>query len=143
MLAKRLAPDLDAHRVSIDGTSARAIVTVGSDALFASGSATVLASRAAVLRRIGAALRDLDARIVVVGHTDDEPPSPGKPSNWQLSLARATAVVNLLREEAGGAERFLAQGRGASEPVVPNDTPAQRARNRRVVVTVIAGDGSL
>lgn len=142
-LTTRLAADLDAHRISIDGTPARAVVTVGSDGLFASGSATVLASRAAVLRRIGAALRDLDARIVVVGHTDDEPPSPGKRSNWQLSLARAAAVANLLREEAGGAERFLAQGRGASEPVAPNDTPANRARNRRVVVTVVAGDDSL
>ena len=103
----------------------------------------MLASRAELLRRIGGALRDLDARIVVVGHTDDEPTSPGRPTNWQLSLARATVVVNLLREEAGGPERFFAQGRGASEPVAPNDSPANRARNRRVVVTVVARGGAL
>ncbi len=142
-LAQRLAQDLAAHRVVIESSPGRAVLTLGSDGLFASGSSTILASRAALLRRIGGALRDLDARIVVVGHTDDEPTSPGKPTNWQLSLARATVVVNLLREEAGGPERFLAQGCGASEPVAPNDSPANRARNRRVAVTVMARGAAL
>ena len=142
-LSHRLAQDLDAHRVAIYGSPGRAVLTLGSDGLFASGSSTVLASRAELLRRIGGALRDLDARIVVVGHTDDEPTSPGRPTNWQLSLARATVVVNLLREEAGDPERFFAQGRGASEPVAANDSPANRARNRRVVVTVVARGGAL
>lgn len=143
LLARRLADDLSARRIALQGASERAVLTLGSDGVFASGSAAVLAERLPLLRRVGAALADLDARIVVVGYTDDEPPSPGKPSNWQLSLARASQVVNLLREEAGGPERFLAQGRGASEPVVPNDSPADRARNRRVVITIVSGAGTL
>jgi type VI secretion system protein ImpK len=49
----------------------------------------------------------------------------------------------LLREQAGGPERFLAQGRGASEPVAPGDTPQNRARNRRVVIAVLAGGAAL
>jgi type VI secretion system protein ImpK len=142
-LSSRLTDDVSAGRLALDSAPDRAVLTLGSDALFASGSAKVLPDRIALLRRIGFALRGFDARIVVSGHTDDEAPSRGKPSNWQLSLARATEVVNLLREQAGAPERFLAQGRGASEPVVPNDSPADRARNRRVVITVIADGAAL
>jgi type VI secretion system protein ImpK len=138
-LSARLSDELAAQRLVVDGSGDKAVLTLGSDALFASGSAKVPPSRVALLRRIGAALRGLDARIVVIGHTDDQPPTPGRPSNLQLSLSRATAVVDLLCDEAGGAERFLAQGRGASEPVAPNDTPENRARNRRVVITVSSG----
>lgn len=140
-LTLRLADDLSAGRVELERASDRAVLTLGSDGVFASGSAVVMPDRLPLLQRIGAALREVDAHIVVVGHTDDEPPSRGKASNWQLSLARATAVVNLLRERADGPERFLAQGRGASEPVAPNDTPADRARNRRVVISIVAGKG--
>jgi type VI secretion system protein ImpK len=142
-LSERLAEDLTAQRLALDGSGDKAVLTLGSDALFASGSAKVLAPRVALLQRIGAALHGLDARIVVIGHTDDQPPTPGRPSNWQLSLARATEVVDLLREQAGGPERFLAQGRGASEPVAPGDTPQNRARNRRVVIAVLAGGAAL
>ncbi|MGG1944076.1 type IVB secretion system protein IcmH/DotU [Trinickia sp. NRRL B-1857] len=143
MLARRLADDLSAGRIVLDSAADRAVLTLGSDALFASGSAHVLLGRVALLRRVGVALRGFDARIVVAGHTDDEAPSRGKPTNWQLSLARATEVVNLLREQADAPERFLAQGRGASEPVAPNDSPANRARNRRVVITIIANGAAL
>jgi len=143
ILSERLNADLAAQRLMLAATPQKVVLTLGSDALFASGSATVLPQRVALLRRIGVALRDLDARIVVEGHTDDQPPSPGKPSNWQLSLARATQVVGLLREEAGGPQRFLAQGRGSSEPVASNDLPMERARNRRVAITVVAGGAPL
>jgi type VI secretion system protein ImpK len=142
-LAQRLHDDLAARRLVLEGAGGKAVLTLGSDALFASGSAKVLAPRVALLQRIGVALRGLDARVVVIGHTDDQPPTPGRLSNWQLSLARATEVVDLLREQAGGAERFLAQGRGAQEPVAPNDTPEHRARNRRVVVAIVAEGASL
>ncbi len=137
-LAERLADDLSAGQIALQSAPDRAVLTLGSDALFASGSAIVLRSRLALLRRVGVALRGLDARIVVVGHTDDESPSPGKRSNWQLSVARAGEVANLLREEAGAPERFLVRGDGASAPVAPNDSPENRARNRRVVITIVA-----
>ncbi|PMS20431.1 type IV secretion protein DotU [Trinickia dabaoshanensis] len=142
-LTRRLAIDLSDGRIALDASTARTVLTLGSDALFAPGSARVLPGRVTLLQRVGTALRGVDARIVVTGHTDDTAPSRGRPSNWQLSLARATEVVNLLRERAGAPERFLAQGRGASEAVVSNDTPSHRARNRRVVITLIADGAAL
>lgn len=142
ILEGRLANDIAARRVAVAGSGDGAVLTLGGDGLFASGSATVRARSVALLKRIGAALRDLDVRVVVVGHADDEPPSSGRPSNWQLSLSRAVGVVDLLREGAGDADRFLAQGRGASAPIASNGTAASRARNRRVVIAVSANGTS-
>ncbi|WP_232487725.1 type IVB secretion system protein IcmH/DotU [Burkholderia ubonensis] len=142
-LAVLLAPEIARRTLQIDETADRAIITLNSDGLFASGSARVLPSQVSVIRRIGDALRDVPGRVIVVGHTDNQPPSPGKPSNWQLSLDRAGSVVQLLRDRAGGLDRFLAQGRGESEPVAPDDSAADRARNRRVVITVLAPGASI
>jgi type VI secretion system protein ImpK len=138
-----LAPDIAAHRLSVELSADRATLTLHTDGVFASGSAWVKPAHVALIRRIGTALRDVPGQVVVVGHTDDQPPAPGAPSNWALSLARATHVVDLLREETAQPQRFLAQGRGDADPVAPNDTPTNRARNRRVVITVLAPGAAL
>jgi type VI secretion system protein ImpK len=59
------------------------------------------------------------------------------PSNWALSKARAASVVGLLAPRAGPASRYAVEGRGETEPLVPNTSPANRARNRRVVIIVL------
>ncbi|KVR05434.1 type IV secretion protein DotU [Burkholderia ubonensis] len=142
-LATLLAPEIARRLLRIDEMADRAVITLNSDGLFASGSARVLPAQVSVIRRIGEVLRDIPGRVIVVGHTDNQPPSSGRPSNWQLSLDRAGSVVQLLRDEAGGLERFLAQGRGESEPVAPNDSAGDRARNRRVVITVLVPGASI
>lgn len=133
-----LAADIAAQRVRIDRRSDRVVLTLNTDGLFASGSARVAPADLPLIRRIGDALRGVPGQVVVVGHTDDQRPAPGAPSNWALSLARATQVVELLRQETDTPARFLAQGSGSSQPVASNDTPAGQARNRRVVITVLA-----
>jgi type VI secretion system protein ImpK len=142
-LQAALAPDIAAHRLSVALSADRAILTLHTDGIFASGSAWVRPSYVPLIRRVGAALREVPGRVVVVGHTDNLPPAPGAPSNWALSLARATHVVDLLREETGQPERFLAQGRADADPIAPNDTPAGQALNRRVVITVLAPGAGL
>ncbi|WP_179283423.1 type IVB secretion system protein IcmH/DotU [Bordetella genomosp. 9] len=141
-LDRILAADVDARRLRIDHQTGRVVLTLGSDALFASGSARVPAADLPLIRRIGDALRIVPGQVLVVGHTDDQRPAPGAPSNWALSLARATQVVELLRQETDQPQRFLAQGKGSSEPVASNDTPAGQARNRRVVITLLAPGAS-
>uniref|UniRef100_UPI0039EE8E85 type IVB secretion system protein IcmH/DotU n=1 Tax=Bordetella sputigena TaxID=1416810 RepID=UPI0039EE8E85 len=142
-LDQMLAADVAAQRLRIDHRVDRVVLTLGTDALFASGSARLPAAELPLIRRIGDALRVIPGQVVVVGHTDDQRPAPGAPSNWALSLARATQVVELLRQETDQPERFLAQGKGSSEPVASNDTPAGQARNRRVVITLLAPGASL
>nr|WP_235610849.1 type IVB secretion system protein IcmH/DotU [Bordetella sp. H567] len=137
-LAAILAPEIANGSVRLDQNGDRAVLTLNSDGLFASGSSWVLPAHVPLLRRIGAALHDVPGDVTIVGHTDDIRPAPGAPSNQELSLRRAGRVKDLLVQEASDPDRFLVQGRGDTEPVAPNDTEAGRGRNRRVVITLVA-----
>lgn len=72
----------------------------------------------------------------VVGHTDDVPvATPRFPSNWELSIARAIAVTgHILAESDIRSERFSVAGYADFHPLVPNDSPENRSKNRRVEI---------
>jgi chemotaxis protein MotB len=75
----------------------------------------------------------------ITGHTDNVPiRSPVFPSNWELSAVRASSVVRLLADSGIAPERLYAIGREASQPIAPNDTPENRARNRRVELMILS-----
>jgi chemotaxis protein MotB len=81
-------------------------------------------------------------RLEVGGHTDDVPiKNPSFPSNWELSAVRASRVVRLFRDDGVDEYRMTAVGYGATRPVLPNDNPAGRARNRRVSLMILPIDG--
>jgi chemotaxis protein MotB len=105
---------------------------------FPSGEATISAAFDDVLYRMGMILRDTPGMIVVSGHTDDRPIRSDRfRSNWELSAARAVSVVHYLVERASiPKDRVVAQGYADSVPLVPNDTDEQRARNRRVEISI-------
>jgi type VI secretion system protein ImpK len=138
LLASRLAAEVAAGIVSIDAKADRATITLHTDALFASGGTTLLPAQQALIERLSRLLREIPGRIMIIGYTDDQPPLPGAPSNWQLSVTRANNIAALLRTEDDPPGRFLIQGRGDAEPVATNTTPAGRARNRRVAITLLA-----
>jgi type VI secretion system protein ImpK len=139
-LAAFLAPEVAEGLVSVRETAERSVVTLRGDGMFASGSAQVQDKFAPLLRRIGDALLTLPGKVVVIGHTDDTKPglSARFPSNYDLSKARAAGVMAALAERAGPPARYSVEGRGDTEPQVANDTPAHRARNRRVDIVVPA-----
>ena len=134
-----LAPEIAAGLVSVTETADRSTVTLRGDGVFASGSAEVARSQLPVLARIGAALHTVPGKVLVIGHTDNTRPalSARLPSNYDLSKARAQSVVTLLAERSGPPTRYSSEGRGESEPVAPNDSAANRARNRRVEIVVL------
>ena len=85
----------------------------------------------------------MPGKVVVTGHTDNQPPLSARfPSNWDLSRARADSVRTLLATATGTPERFSAEGRGDTEPLASNDTAAGRAKNRRVEITLLAPGAS-
>jgi type VI secretion system protein ImpK len=113
-------------------------VVVLREGLFASGSGEVVAAQAPLLETVGRALNQLGGRVLITGHTDDRPIRTLRfPSNWQLSQRRADAVREIL---AGVVplERMTAEGRADSEPLVGNDTPENRALNRRVEISLLS-----
>jgi len=134
-----LAPEIAEGLVTVTETADRSTVTLRGDGVFASGSADVARNFEPLLARIGDALKTVPGKVIVVGHTDNVKPalSARLPSNYDLSKARAKTVVGLLAERSGPPERYSSEGRGETEPVAPNDTPANRARNRRVDIIVL------
>ncbi len=139
-LAQFLQSDIKAGLVAVRDEVDRSIVTVRGDGLFAPASATLVPEREALMARIGQALALVGGQVLVTGHTDNTPMRSARfPSNWHLSEERARSVRALLIAHQVPADRVTSEGRAASEPVVDNGTPAQRAQNRRVEITLIAG----
>ena len=90
-----------------------------------------------VLARAATLLRDFDNPIQVEGHTDNIPVNSVQfPSNWELSSARAAAVVKILADEGVSSNRLAAVGYGEHDPIAENETPEGRAQNRRVVLMI-------
>lgn len=106
--------------------------------LFDSGEASVSKRGEGVLARVGAVLASIeDRQIQVSGHTDNAPISDKLkqqyPTNWELSVARATNVVRFLQEKTSvPADRLVASGYGEYQPIASNRTADGRAKNRRI-----------
>jgi outer membrane protein OmpA-like peptidoglycan-associated protein len=97
---------------------------------FENGRATLLPEARAVLDVVAQSLVDNpEVRLEIAGHTDSR--SPAEYNLW-LSEERAKAVRDYLIERGVAADRLVAKGYGLSRPIAPNDSPAGRARNRRV-----------
>ena len=135
-LAEQLSADLRAGRLNLleDGQGVRMIIS--SSGLFASGGSQVAQLYQPVLRRIAAALDQWPGQIKVIGHSDDTPVAGRLGSNQALSQVRAEAVLRFLVGDQLDPQRFIAEGRGEFEPLFANDSPDNRARNRRVEIFV-------
>ena len=141
-LTKFLANEIAAGLVTVRDDNTRSVVTLRGDGLFAPGSATLLPEFEPLLVRIADALTAVPGRVLVTGHTDDQPIQTARfPSNWHLSLERARAVMQLLAVKVP-ASRLSAEGRADTEPRAANDTPANRARNRRVEIILFVAPPS-
>lgn len=105
--------------------------------LFESGSAELSARARDIFAEMARLLAEYDNPIQVEGHTDNEPiRSTRYPSNWELSAARASAIVKLLSGAGVGPRRLSAVGYGEYQPVASNETPEGRAQNRRVALMI-------
>ncbi len=136
-LAQFLQSEIKAELVTVRDEVDRSVVTVRGDGLFAPASATLSPQREALMKRIAEALKEVPGRVVVSGHTDNSPIRTARfPSNWHLSEERARTVQDILVAHGVPAERVRAEGRADGEPVVPNDSPTNKALNRRVEITL-------
>ncbi|KLV03730.1 type IV secretion protein DotU [Photobacterium aquae] len=116
----------------------RVRIILKSSELFSSGSAEVQEALLPVLSKIARALESTEGRILIAGHTDDTPIFTSKyPSNWHLSLARATAVANTMAMGTDLHGRLWPEGLGESKPRNENNSQENRARNRRVEIDLL------
>lgn len=116
------------------------VVSIASDnVLFGTGSTGVSAEGLGIVGTLADVLLAYPNDVIIEGHTDDVPLTRAGYSNWNLSSDRAVAVLNLLVEEHGMADdRLGVAGYADQRPRVANDSPANRALNRRVDVLVVA-----
>jgi len=138
-LAKFLEPEVQKDLVVVRDEADRSIVILRGDGLFASGSANVFERYLPTLNRIAEGLNAVKGNIVVSGYTDNVPiRSAQYPSNFQLSQDRANHVGTILAGGLTDPQRLRTQGLGEADPIVPNDTAENRARNRRVEIVLLA-----
>jgi len=133
-----LKPEIDAGLVAVRDEADRSVVTLKGDGLFASAATDVRGRYVDVIQRIAAAMNNVSGQIQVIGYSDNVPiRSVRFGSNFELSLARARSVQSLLQQQLADPSRVKAEGRGESNPLVPNNSAENRARNRRVEITLL------
>ncbi len=115
------------------------IVRFAEQVFFDLGQATLKPEALQILHNFAPQLKDLPNPLRVEGHTDNWPiRTSAFPSNWELSVHRATNVVRYLIEENGfDPEKLSVAGYSEYRPVRPNDTAQNRAINRRVDIVIL------
>lgn len=120
------------------------VLTLPESILFDLGEATLRDRSKKALRKLGKVLKNHPERFVVVeGHADTIPITSSRrySSNWDLSSLRAANVVEFLVDQATvDSKRLIAAGYGDQHPVVPNNSPENRQKNRRVEVVLYPPD---
>lgn len=123
--------------VDVVQNKALRIILTG-DLLFGSGQAVLSGQAEDALSRLSPVLRKIPYMINVVGHTDSSPMYSEKfPSNWELSVARASSVARFLMDEMElPGSQFVVSGYAFYRPIRPNNSLANQAKNRRVEIII-------
>jgi len=134
----RALTDFEGKGLTVEQRDGKVYVSMENKLLFSSGSWAVGAEGRRAVQQLGAVLgQNPDIAVLIEGHTDNVPYQGNSQlsGNWDLSTKRATAIVNILRENAEiNPENLTAAGRGEYAPVATNDTAAGKAKNRRIEV---------
>jgi chemotaxis protein MotB len=133
---------IDAGHLKVTTRHGRAVLQLHNDVLFDPGEAEVKPAGKQAIVEVAATLRSVGGRrFQVAGHTDAEPLTAATkkkyPSNWELSAARAIAVVKLLVESGVNAGELSAAGYGPYDPIASNASADGQAKNRRIEITLV------
>lgn len=135
---KRIKTDLELTKLdtkveAVQRDNDSIILRINDSVLFEQGQATLDPASYPILRKIADIVRPLPMTMRIEGHTDPIPLADAKVSNWDLSVARAVAVMSFYhRGDHFPLDRMSASGYGDTRPLVPNTTKENMAKNRRV-----------
>lgn len=141
-LVQSLSAEVEKGQLKVRQYQNMLSVDLAEQIFFDSGRATLKPDGKEILKKVGEALKGYDNKIIrVVGHTDNVPIAQALrdtfPSNWELSVARATTVVRRLQEVGIPPERMVASGRAEYDPIASNDSAEGRQKNRRIEIMLI------
>ncbi len=126
--------------LTVEQKNGKVYVSMENKLLFQTGSWAVGSEGRNAVVEVGKVLaQNPDITVLIEGHTDNDKIlgniGGGIENNWDLSTKRATAIVNILGENAGIQKKNLtAAGRGEFSPIMSNDTPEGKAKNRRIEI---------
>ncbi len=129
---------LNQANISISEGAAAVRIELGEDVLFESGRAAPKPKADDILQVVASLLKNIPNTIVVEGHTDAIPLQRGSAfrDNWELSLARAMSIVQLLQAKGIPAAQLAAAAYGENRPTASNTTALGRRLNRRVEIAL-------
>jgi chemotaxis protein MotB len=141
-LVQGLSKEVEKGQLQVRQYKNMLAVDLAEQIFFDSGRATLKSGGKEVLAKVAEALKGYEDKVIrVVGHTDNVPVAKSLrstyPTNWELSVARATNVVRFLQDAGISPERLIPSGRGEYDPIAPNDTPDGRQKNRRIEIMLI------
>lgn len=114
------------------------VVSLSGTLAFLSGSADLTPEGVAALTELAEILRPVDNDLRIEGHTDSIPPGSARfPTNWELGAARAVTIVRFLEREGIAPYRLSAFGYGEYRPIAGNESPRDRALNRRADIVIL------
>ena len=137
-LVQKLEQEIISNALDVSFDTEKVIVRFSEEATFTSGSEKLKEDMLPIIDKIVTALAQCEGDITVSGYTDNQPITSGRfRSNWDLSSARAVSVVHqLVINQKIDANRVMAAGHAETNPLVSNDTPENRAINRRVEIKI-------
>jgi chemotaxis protein MotB len=138
-LQAAIGDEIRNHEVVMHVTPEGFVISLKDLGFFNSGQAVLLSGASGKIRRIATVLAQHGLNLRVEGHSDDQPiHTPEFRSNWELSTARAMAVLMLLVDDSGiDPARVSVAGYGQYRPVADNATAEGRQMNRRVDLVVV------
>ncbi len=142
LISNALGREIKAGSVDVETSGKKIIIRVREKASFGSGRADLKEAFRPILGKVTEILKGSEGKIIIAGHTDNIPIYTDRfRSNWELSSARAVSVAHeMMLSTDIPSNRFLIQGFADTEPMVPNDSAANRAKNRRVEIILQQGE---
>lgn len=137
-LRRSLKVEIDSGMVHVSLEPRGLVVSLKQASFFPSGQDNIDVNTYPAMEKLALQIRNVQNKVRLEGHTDADPIRNGRfPSNWELSAARSVAVLNLFRERFEiPSTRFSVAGYADTIPIAENDTPENKARNRRVDIVI-------
>ncbi|MFH4617762.1 flagellar motor protein MotB [Vibrio furnissii] len=141
-IKKALQREIEQGAIEVENLGQQIVIRIREKGAFPEGSAFLQPKFRPLVRQIADLVKDVPGIVRVSGHTDNQRlDSELYRSNWDLSAQRAVSVAQEMEKVKGfNHQRLQVRGMADTDPLGPNDTEAQRSRNRRVEISIMQGE---